>query len=386
MAREIRTLKRAFFHDEKLAELPREVRLTYMGLIPNADDYGRLQGDPRLVKAAVYPLDEGMTAAQLDAELDQLVAAGRIKRYRVDGTIYLQIVNFGKHQKMARMYASDIPEPPPVGEDEPRTTHAVRTQCADDAGEVREQGADGAQDGGAQCSRTVGAETKEKETKERSGAEVRARPALTLAADPDPLGIDQPPAPPAPRVALPPGAKRLLEEMYGLATKKRRDDVTRQLFDALDFEGKGARLRQGIRVHARSVEHMNEVCLAVLSDPPRNVDAAVVIVLEKLRDPPPGPTATEIASAHAAESMAVEEEYHEALRAAGLAWAKAHPEEFANLRKPIDAEYGTEPVGFIKMTRDAKLAQATAQACGFPSFDEWEKADRTRRTKGRGVA
>jgi len=152
VAREIRTLKRSFFLDEKLATLPREVRLTFMGLIPNADDFGRLRADPRLLRAAIYPLDEGITSAEIDREIDLLEQCGRVRRYEVNGNKYLEINNFERHQVMARKYTSDIPAPvlPPADN--------VRTQCVDSADAVRAHSRSG-----------VGAE------KERSGAERSGR-------------------------------------------------------------------------------------------------------------------------------------------------------------------------------------------------------------------
>ena len=190
--------------------------------------------------------------------------------------------------------------------------------------------------------------------------------------DPNPLGLERT-APPAPLASLPPMAERLVEQVYGLSTEKRRLDVRRQLYETIADPGRGARIRRGVYVKARSADHLNEVCRAVLDDLPREVDAAIVFVLRKLQDPPPGPSPTDVAAADTAKQVALEDEYHAAQRRAGLEWARTHDEEFQKLRRPIDAEFGDQTNAFARLARDVALAQAAARAAGFPSFDEWRQ-------------
>lgn len=153
MPREIRTIKRTLFTDEKLGSVSRGARLTFIGLLPNADDYGRLKGDPRLLRAAIYPLDEDVTPATVTAEIDELEGIGVVRRYVVADTTYLQIVNFDKHQVMNRLYKSDIPAPVDNG----APASAVPPQPSRSAHAVLPHG-----------SHTVGAE-RSGEEKERSG-------------------------------------------------------------------------------------------------------------------------------------------------------------------------------------------------------------------------
>lgn len=349
MAREIRTLKRSFFQDEKLAALPREVRLTFMGLIPHADDYGRLRGDPRLVRAAIYPYDDQITASMMDAELDMLERAGRIVRYMVDGCRYIEIVNFVKHQNMARVYASDIPAPDSAG--------AVRTQCVDSARADREHSRSGDGIG-------VG------DGKERSG--VRARE-VSIAEDDDPLNTEEPAAASAPLVELPREAEQFVERFYSLSSKKRRLDVIRQLHETLDPRRPGARLRRGVFAKARDPAHLSACCRAVLDDPPRDIDMAIVIVLQRLTNPPPGPTVTELQAKAESETRQLEERYQTEARSAGLAWSKEHPDEYSAILRRVEASIPPSAGAMGRMTRDAMLAQETARAAAFPSFDAWRQ-------------
>jgi hypothetical protein len=347
MAR-IRSVKPELWSDEKLAEVPRAVRLTFIGLISAcADDAGRLKGNPRVIRGAVYPLDDDISVEEISRHLEQLAGIKVIQRYAVNGEQYIQIVNWKKHQKINRVTPSRLPSP-----------HGGRSEDA-----VRVQGG---RDG-----ERSGAEMEMDEEKERSGA--RAREAPSPLPDPDPLDLqEQHPAPPAPRVVLPPYAKRLVDELYGLSTPKRRLDVTAQLYDTLDPERRGARLRKGVHVRARDAPHLDSVCRDVLMDPPRDTDMAVVIVLQKLLDPPPGPSPAEIVAKRESEERALEEQYAAAARQAGLAWMRSHPEEYEVLRKPIDAQFTSGGnSAFVQQARSSALATATARAAGFPSFDEW---------------
>lgn len=204
-----------------------------------------------------------------------------------------------------------------------------------------------------------------------SGAEARTEPEA-IPPDPDPLHIVPDAAPPAPRAVLPLHAQRLVDEVYGLASEKRRIDVARQFADAIDPASRGARLRRGAYVKARSVEHLDDCCKAVLYDLPRNPDMAVVFVLEKLGDPPPGPTPTEVAKQREEESRALQERYFADAKAAGLAWARDHPEDYRALVAPIEAQFAeVQGTTFGKFGRDAALVKATAQAAGFPPFEQW---------------
>jgi hypothetical protein len=109
----IRTIKPTFWSDEKVATLPRAIRLTFLGIISAmADDQGRCRANPRLVCAAIYPLDEDMTPAEICVHLDMLAETGLVGLYEVAGEKYLHIVNWDKHQKINRPTDSQLPAPP----------------------------------------------------------------------------------------------------------------------------------------------------------------------------------------------------------------------------------------------------------------------------------
>lgn len=110
MAR-IRTVKPSFFTSLTITALPLSARLTFIGLWTYADDEGRGVDDPRLVKAEVWPLDDDMTARKIDRDLARLADDGLIIRYQVDGRRFLQITNWGEHQRVNRPTPSKHPVP-----------------------------------------------------------------------------------------------------------------------------------------------------------------------------------------------------------------------------------------------------------------------------------
>lgn len=103
-----RSIKPGFYRDAALVELPIETRLLFPGLWMLADRAGRLEDKPKQIKMEIYPADN----YDVDVLLNQLSGAGLIERYEVDGTRYIQIINFSKHQNPHRdEKASTIPAP-----------------------------------------------------------------------------------------------------------------------------------------------------------------------------------------------------------------------------------------------------------------------------------
>ena len=115
MAR-IRTVKPEFFTSVSVAELTRDARLAWIGLWTHVDDAGRCADEPRLIKAALFPLDDDMPAERVEQLLVELGATGRIVRYEVDGRRYLQVVGFREHQRIDKPKPTKLP-PPPLPDD-----------------------------------------------------------------------------------------------------------------------------------------------------------------------------------------------------------------------------------------------------------------------------
>ena len=104
-----RNIKPAFFMNDELAEIDPLGRLLFIGLWTIADREGRLEDRPLRIKAEVLPYDNCDTVELLN----QLEKRGFVFRYEVDGTGYIQITNFTKHQNPHyKEVASEIPAPP----------------------------------------------------------------------------------------------------------------------------------------------------------------------------------------------------------------------------------------------------------------------------------
>lgn len=114
MAR-IRTIKPDAFISESLSGIPRGTRWTFAGLWTYADDKGRARDDARLVKAALYPLDDSTTLDDVVDDLAILAEIGAICRYEVAGRRYLHMPKWG-HQKINRPTPAKSP-PCPLHED-----------------------------------------------------------------------------------------------------------------------------------------------------------------------------------------------------------------------------------------------------------------------------
>src|SRR5680860_1247 len=97
----IRTIKPEFFRSRSLAACPPEARLTFAGLWTEADDLGRGVADPRLLKGALWALDDDCTHLHVSAHLDVLVSTGHIRLYEVSDKTYFEIINWSEHQSAA---------------------------------------------------------------------------------------------------------------------------------------------------------------------------------------------------------------------------------------------------------------------------------------------
>ena len=104
----IRSIKPGFFLDDDLAELAPLTRILFAGLWCIADREGRLEDRPKRIKAEVLPYDDH----DIDKALQQLHEKGFIIRYEAEGSRYIQVTNFTKHQSPnIKEQASTIPAP-----------------------------------------------------------------------------------------------------------------------------------------------------------------------------------------------------------------------------------------------------------------------------------
>lgn len=135
----------SFWTDEKLGLLTPMHRLLFMGLISNADDEGRLQGHPALVKSMIFPYDVDITHQQVEKWLIDLHNEGLILIYEVGKQRYIWIRNFLKYQQINRPTPSKLPAPPEDADDiklistESETSETAHEQLSEDSLNTHEQ-------------------------------------------------------------------------------------------------------------------------------------------------------------------------------------------------------------------------------------------------------
>lgn len=125
MAR-IRSIKPEFFKSEDVSALPFRARLTWIGIWTQCDDQGRTKDNVKLIKADVWPLDP-VSLADIEEDLTTLASHGRIARYEVDGRAYLEITNWGDHQRISNPSKPKHPAPLSTGEAS-RRPHVALTE------------------------------------------------------------------------------------------------------------------------------------------------------------------------------------------------------------------------------------------------------------------
>src|SRR3990167_4452028 len=108
MAR-IRTIKPEFPQSESIGRLSRDARLLFIQLWTLADDDGRARAASRMLASLLYPYDDDARDL-MDDWLDELEQENCIRRYVVDGSSYLEIINWLKHQKIDHPSKSRLPE------------------------------------------------------------------------------------------------------------------------------------------------------------------------------------------------------------------------------------------------------------------------------------
>lgn len=89
MAR-IRTVKPEIHQDEAVGELTDSAFRLFIGLITQADDLGRLKGDPRLIGAQVWPY-QPKKVVEVEGWLEELESAGFINRFDLDGRQAIEV-------------------------------------------------------------------------------------------------------------------------------------------------------------------------------------------------------------------------------------------------------------------------------------------------------
>lgn len=98
----------------RMASLPAALERTFTRLWTHCDDGGRCLDNPRLIKAAIYPLHDEQTWEVVNDELSMLEEAGLVVRYEADGIAAIQVRSWDEYQHPQRPSPSKLPPPPLV--------------------------------------------------------------------------------------------------------------------------------------------------------------------------------------------------------------------------------------------------------------------------------
>jgi hypothetical protein len=104
----IRTIKPETPQSEDFNRLSRESRLLYILLWTFVDDSGRARANSRMLASQLYPNDDDVPGL-IESWLQELEREGKIRRYQVNGSHYLDIPKWLNHQKIDRPTPSRLP-------------------------------------------------------------------------------------------------------------------------------------------------------------------------------------------------------------------------------------------------------------------------------------
>ena len=106
-----RMIDEAFWESETVAGWDYFQRLLFIGMFCKADDQGRMKANAAWIRAQVFPYDD-VELDRLQGALDLFVASESVQVYEVDGTKYLQFLNWWTWQKHTWAWPSKYPAPP----------------------------------------------------------------------------------------------------------------------------------------------------------------------------------------------------------------------------------------------------------------------------------
>lgn len=110
MAR-IRTIKPELWVNEQLADCSTGAVLLFIGALNFADDFGVLPAKPRQLQMQVFPSGR-FSNTEVEQQIGELIDAGLVEQYTVEGDHFWWLVNFRKHQVINRPTNSKLPKPP----------------------------------------------------------------------------------------------------------------------------------------------------------------------------------------------------------------------------------------------------------------------------------
>jgi hypothetical protein len=123
----MRTIDPEFHQSVLIGKLSRDARLLFLELFTLADDYGRLRGDAHLLSSILYPFDD-LPPKLVEGWIAELRKQRLVRRYEVDSTIYIEVLDWQKMQRITRPAKPRYPAPPAESLPSPDETETVRKE------------------------------------------------------------------------------------------------------------------------------------------------------------------------------------------------------------------------------------------------------------------
>lgn len=150
-----RVIKESICTSDKLNELTDFQFRLWVGLLVSADDAGRGDARPAIIRGRVFPLRDRIAVKDVDVGLQALAAGGCVSLYKVGGKPYYWFPTWAEHQRLDRAK----PKYPSPDEADPEDESAA------DCGELPQIAAD--------CGLNPNTNTKEKENTNTKGNNAR---------------------------------------------------------------------------------------------------------------------------------------------------------------------------------------------------------------------
>ena len=95
-----RIIKESICTSDKIASLTDFEFRVWIGLITQADDAGRGDARPAIIKGRIFPLRDRVTSKEIDAAVHGLAAKGCVSLYTVGGKPYFWFPTWSEHQRI----------------------------------------------------------------------------------------------------------------------------------------------------------------------------------------------------------------------------------------------------------------------------------------------
>ena len=106
-----RVIKESIKRSPQIDTLTWFEEVVFYRLLVTADDYGCLDARPVLLKNELFPTKENITKKSIEDAIRNLVSAGLLYQYKVNGMPYLLFPTWEKHQRIRNKHRK-YPAPP----------------------------------------------------------------------------------------------------------------------------------------------------------------------------------------------------------------------------------------------------------------------------------